>query len=149
MNEYIELLTKIKDTVISPTTTDGTFEIIRSMFVIGIITALVSGMLFVMLEKKSNANNFLVNVKGVSSLVFLTGIAVVIVALMSAVIRSNSNPTKLSNESSSAISNYVSEMNDHEYSRLEKLVNLYGNQLSSEDRTIKQLNKYLMETVGK
>lgn len=82
-------------------------------------------------------------------MVFLTGIAVVIVALMSAVIRSNSNPTKLSNESSSAISNYVSEMNDHEYSRLEKLVNLYGNQLSSEDRTIKQLNKYLMETVGK
>lgn len=82
-------------------------------------------------------------------MVFLTGIAVVIVALMSAVIRSNSNPTKLSNESSIAISNYVSEMNDHEYSRLEKLVNLYGNQLSSEDRTIKQLNKYLMETVGK
>lgn len=58
MNEYIELLTKIKDTVISPTTTDGTFETIRSMFVIGIITALVSGMLFVMLEKRATLITF-------------------------------------------------------------------------------------------
>jgi hypothetical protein len=149
MNEYIELLTKIKDAVISPTTTDGTFETIRSMFVIGIITALVSGMLFVMLEEKSNANNFLVNVKGVSSLVFLTGIAVVIVALMSAVIRSNSNSTRLSDESTVAISNYLAKMNDQEYSRLEKLVKLYGNNLSSNDKTIKQVNKHLVETIGK
>ena len=63
MNEYIELLTKIKDTVISPITTDGTFETIRNMFVIGIIMALVSGMLFVILEEKRNVSSFLVNVK--------------------------------------------------------------------------------------
>lgn len=149
MNEYIEILTKIKDTVISPITTDGTFETIRSMFVIGIGMALVSGMLFVILEEKSNANNFLVNVKGVSSLVFLTGIAVLIVALMSSGIRSNSNPTELNDESTVAISNYVAKMNDQEYSRLEKLVKLYGNNLSSNDKTIKQINKYLKETIGK
>lgn len=149
MNEYIELLTKIKDAVISPTTTDGTFETIRSMFVIGIITALVSGMLFVMLEEKSNANNFLVNVKGVSSLVFLTGIAVVIVALMSAIIHPDSNSTRLSDESTVAVSNYLAKMNDQEYSRLEKLVKLYGNNLSSNDKTIKQVNKHLVETIGK
>ena len=149
MNEYIELLTKIKDAVISPTTTDGTFETIRSMFVIGIITALVSGMLFVMLEEKSNANNFLVNVKGVSSLVFLTGIAVVIVVLMSAIIHPDSNSTRLSDESTVAVSNYLAKMNDQEYSRLEKLVKLYGNNLSSNDKTIKQVNKHLVETIGK
>lgn len=149
MNEYIELLTKIKDTVISPTTTDGIFEIIRNMFVIGIIMALVSGMLFVILEEKRNVSNFLVNVKGTSSLVFLTGIAVVIVALMSAVIHSNSNPTELSDESTVAISNYVAEMNDQEYSRLEKLVKLYGNQLNDKDRVIRQINKHLVETIGK
>lgn len=149
MNEYVELLTKIKDTVISPITTDGNFETIRSMFVIGISMALVSGMLFVLLEEKSNANNFLVNVKGISSLVFLTGIAVVIVALMSSGIRSNSNPTELNDKSTVAISNYVAKMNDQEYSRLEKLVKLYGNNLSSNDKTIKQINKYLKETIGK
>lgn len=149
MNEYIELLTKIKDAVISPTTTDGTFETIRSMFVIGIITALVSGMLFVILEEKRNVSSFLVNVKGVSSLVFLIGIAVVTVALMSAIIHPDSNSTRLSDESTVAVSNYLAKMNDQEYSRLEKLVKLYGNNLSSNDKTIKQVNKHLVETIGK
>lgn len=149
MNEYIELLTKIKDAVISPTTTDGTFETIRSMFVIGIITALVSGMLFVILEEKRNVSSFLVNVKGVSSLVFLIGIAVVTVALMSAIIHPDSNSTRLSDESTVAVSNYLAKMNDQEYSRLEKLVKLYGNNLSSNDKTIEQVNKHLVETIGK
>lgn len=149
MNEYIELLTKIKDTVISPITTDGTFETIRNMFVIGIIMALVSGMLFVILEEKRNVSSFLVNVKGVSSLVFLIGIAVVTVALMSAIIHPDSNSTRLSDESTVAISNYLAKMNDQEYSRLEKLVKLYGNNLSSNDKTIKQVNKHLVETIGK
>lgn len=149
MNEYIELLTKIKDTVISPITTDGTFETIRNMFVIGIIMALVSGMLFVILEEKRNVSSFLVNVKGVSSLVFLIGIAVVTVALMSAIIHPDSNSTRLSDESTVAVSNYLVKMNDQEYSRLEKLVKLYGNNLSSNDKTIKQVNKHLVETIGK
>lgn len=47
------------------------------------------------------------------------------------------------------VSNYVSEMNDQEYSRLEKLVKLYGNDLTDNDETIKQINKHLVETVGK
>lgn len=149
MNEYIELLTKIKDTVIFPITTDGTFETIRNMFVIGIIMALVSGMLFVILEEKRNVSSFLVNVKGVSSLVFLIGIAVVTVALMSAIIHPDSNSTRLSDESTVAVSNYLAKMNDQEYSRLEKLVKLYGNNLSSNDKTIKQVNKHLVETIGK
>lgn len=149
MNEYIELLTKIKDTVISPITTDGTFETIRNMFVIGIIMALVSGMLFVILEEKRNVSSFLVNVKGVSSLVFLIGIAVVTVALMSAIIHPDSNSTRLSDESTVAVSNYLAKMNNQEYSRLEKLVKLYGNNLSSNDKTIKQVNKHLVETIGK
>lgn len=149
MNEYIELLTKIKDTVISPITTDGTFETIRNMFVIGIIMALVSGMLFVILEEKRNVSSFLVNVKGVSSLVFLIGIAVVTVALMSAIIHPDSNSTGLSDESTVAVSKYLAKMNDQEYSRLEKLVKLYGNNLSSNDKTIKQVNKHLVETIGK
>lgn len=149
MNEYIEILTKIKDIAISPTVVGSTSETIRNMFVIGIIMALVSGMLFVILEEKRNVSNFLVNVKGTLSLVFLTGIAVVIVALMSAVIHSNSNPTELSAESTVAISNYVAEMNDQEYSRLEKLVKLYGNQLNDKDRVIRQINEHLVETIGK
>ena len=40
-------------------------------------------------------------------------------------------------------------MNDQDYSRLEKLVKLHGNNLTNNDETIKQINKYLMETVGR
>ena len=56
---------------------------------------------------------------------------------------------ELGKESNVAISNYVYEMNDQDYSRLEGLVKLYGNNLSSDDKTIKQVNKHLMETIGK
>ena len=82
-------------------------------------------------------------------MVFLIGIAVVTVALMSAIIHPDSNSTRLSDESTVAVSNYLAKMNDQEYSRLKKLVKLYGNNLSSNDKTIKQVNKHLVETIGK
>jgi hypothetical protein len=41
------------------------------------------------------------------------------------------------------------DMNDYEYSRLEKLVKLYGNKFSDEDKIIEQINKNLAGTVGK
>ena len=61
----------------------------------------------------------------------------------------SSHLNQLSKESKVVVSNYVSEMNDQDYSRLEKLVKLHGNNLTNNDETIKQINKYLMETVGK
>lgn len=71
-------------------------------------------------------------------------IMTVVMTLHSALI-----PNGLSKESKVSISNYVSEMNDQDYSRLEKLVKLHGNNLTNNDETIKQINKYLMETIGK
>lgn len=50
MNEYIELLTKIKDMLVSPSVTDGFVEMIRNTFVAGVLLALTSGMVFVLLE---------------------------------------------------------------------------------------------------
>ena len=52
MNDYIELLTNIKDNVISPAVTDGFVEMIGITFVVGFLMVLTSSMVFVILEKK-------------------------------------------------------------------------------------------------
>lgn len=77
------------------------------------------------------------------------GLATVIVSMMSMSLYGSSHLNELSKESKVVVSNYVSEMNDQDYSRLEKLVKLYGNNLTDNDETIKQINKHLIETTGK
>lgn len=149
MNEYIELLTKIKDMLVSPSITDGFVEMIRNTFVAGVLLALTSGMVFVLLEEVNKVNKFLATIQGVSAFIFIAGLATTIVSMMSMSLHGSSHLNELSKESKVVVSNYVSEMNDQEYSRLEKLVKLYGNDLTDNDETIKQINKHLVETVGK
>lgn len=148
MNEYIELLTKIKDMGISPAATDGFVEMIRNTFVIGFLMVLTSSMVFVILEKVSKTNKILANIKGVSAFMFLVGMTATMVSTMTMILAGSSHLNELNKESKVVVSNYVSEMNDQEYSRLEKLVKLYGNDLTDNDETIKQINKHLVETVG-
>lgn len=149
MNEYIELLTKIKDMLVSPSVTDGFVEMIRNTFVAGVLLALTSGMVFVLLEEVNKVNKFLATIQGVSAFIFIVGLVTTIVSMMSMSLHGSSHLNELSKESKVVVSNYVSEMNDQDYSRLEKLVKLHGNNLTNNDETIKQINKYLMETVGK
>lgn len=149
MNEYIELLTNIKDNVISPAVTDGFVEMIRNTFVIGFLMVLTSSMVFVILEKVSKTNKFLATIKGVSAFIFLVGMTATMVSTMTMILAGASHLNELSKESKVVVSNYVSEMNDQDYSRLEKLVKLHGNNLTDNDETIKQINKHLVETVGK
>ena len=149
MNEYIELLTKIKDMLVSPSVTDGFVEMIRNTFVAGVLLALTSGMVFVLLEEVNKVNKFLATIQGVSAFIFIVGLAKTIVSMMSMSLHGSSHLNQSSKESKVVVSNYVSEMNDQDYSRLEKLVKLHGNNLTNNDETIKQINKYLMETVGK
>lgn len=111
--------------------------------------ALTSGMVFVLLEEVNKVNKFLATIQGVSAFIFIAGLATTIVSMMSMSLHGSSHLNQLSKESKVVVSNYVSEMNDQEYSRLEKLVKLYGNELSSNDKTIRQINKHLVETVGK
>lgn len=149
MNEYIELLTKIKDMGISSAATDGFVEMIRNTFVIGFLMVLTSSMVFVILEKVSKTNKFLATIKGVSAFIFLVGMTATMVSTMTMILAGSSHLNELSKESKVVVSNYVSEMNDQDYSRLEKLVKLHGDNLTNNDETIKQINKYLMETIGK
>ena len=149
MNEYIELLTKIKDSMIPLTDTNDLFETIKNMTMTGTFMVIIACIIFTLFDNVKALGKFSNFVKVVSSAVFGIGMLVVIISATGMVLYGALIPNGLSKESKVSISNYVAEMIGHEYSRLEKLVNLYGNQLSSEDRTIKQINKYLMETVGK
>ena len=149
MNEYIELLTKIKDSMISSTDTKDLFETIKNMTMTGIFMVIIACIIFTLFDNVSALGKFSNFVKVASSAVFGIGMLVVIISVVGMVLYGALIPNGLSKESKVSISNYVAEMNDQEYSRLEKLVKLYGNQLSSEDETIKQINKHLVETVRK
>lgn len=149
MNEYIELLTKIKDSMISSTDTNDLFETIKNMTMTGIFMVIIACIIFTLFDNVSALGKFSNFVKVASSAVFGIGMLVVIISVVGMVLYGALIPNGLSKESKVSISNYVAEMNDQEYSRLEKLVKLYGNQLSSEDETIKQINKHLVETVRK
>lgn len=149
MNEYIELLTKIKDSMISLTDTNDLFETIKNMTVAGAFMVIIACIIFMLFDNVIALGKFSNFVKVVSSAVFGIGMLVVIISAMGMVLYGALIPNGLSKESKVSISTYVAEMNDQEYSRLEKLVKLYGNNLTDNDETIKQINKHLIETIGK
>lgn len=149
MNEYIELLTKIKDSMISLTDTNDLFETIKNMTVTGTFMVIIACIIFMLFDNVIALGKFSNFVKVVSSAVFGIGMLVVIISAMGMVLYGALIPNGLSKESKVSISNYVAELNDQEYSRLEKLVKLYGNQLHDKDRVIRQINKHLVETIGK
>ena len=148
VNEYVELLTKIKDVVNPQMATDGLYDVARNViFVTGFVAA--SAMfVFIILDVIGKSNKFIDYVKGMSVLVAIASTFSMV--FYGYVALSRFSPTrKLSTESKTSILNYVIDMNDQEYSRLEKLVKLYGNQFSDKDKIIEQINKNLAETVGK
>lgn len=149
MNEYIEVLTKIKDTMIQPTIIDDIFNTFKNVTVVSVSMIAIGFIMFMILCNMSKVSKFLDIVKVVSAMTFIVGMVVSLTTVASMVLSLALIPNGLSKESKVSISNYVAEMNDQEYSRLEKLVKLYGNQLTCEDKTLKQINKHLVETVGK
>lgn len=149
MNEYIELLTKIKDTMIQPTIIDDVFNTFKNVAVVSVSMIAIGFVMFMILCNISKVSKFLDTVKVVSAMTFIVGVVASLTIVASMVLSLALIPNGLSKESKVLISNYVGDMNDQEYSRLKKLVKLYGNNLSSDDKTIKQVNKYLVETIGK
>ena len=148
MNEYVELLTKIKDVVNPQMATDGLYDVARNViFVTGFVAA--SAMfVFIILDVIGKSNKFIDYVKGMSVLVSMASTFTMV--FYGYVALSHFSLTiKLSTESKTSILNYVIDMNDQEHSRLEKLVKLYGNQFSDKDKIIEQIDKNLAETVGK
>ena len=142
MNEYIEVLTKIKDTMIEPTIIDDIFNTFKNISVVSVSMIAIGFIMVEILCNMSKVSKFLDIVKVVSAMTFIVGMIVSLTIVGSMVLSLALIPNGLNKESKVSISNYVVEMNDREYSRLGKLVKLYGNQLSSEDRTIKQINKH-------
>lgn len=149
MNEYIELLAKIKDAVILPTITDGFIETTGSRILTGVFVMLISFTVLVLLSNMSKISKFFYFVNNVSVWVFIVSTIATVTMTIGMVLYLALIPNDFSKDSKLAISNYVVEMDEQEYSRLEKLVKLYGNNLSSNDKTIKQINKHLLETIGK
>ena len=135
--------------MILSTDTNDLFEIIKNMTMTGTFMVIIACIIFTLVDNVSISGKFSNVVKVVSSAVFGVGMLVVIISVMSMVLYGALIQNGLSKESKVSISTYVADMNDQDYSRLEKLVKLYGNELSSNDETIRQINKHLKETIGK
>ena len=135
--------------MISLTDTNDLFETIKNMTMTGTFMVIIACIIFTLFDNVSVLGKFSNFVKVVSSAVFGIGMLVVIISAMGMVLYGALIPNGLSKESKVSISNYVAELNDQEYSRLDKLVKLYGNDLTCNDNTIKQINKHLVETVRK
>lgn len=148
MNKYIELLTKIKDAVI-PQTTDGFIETFKHVGLVGVLLTLIACILFMVSDNLGKISKFSDFIKGASIVVAIVSMSTAIIMTICMLLCPALIQNELNKESNVAISNYVYEMNDQEYSRLEKLVKLYGNQLNDKDKTIRQINNHLMKTVGK
>lgn len=148
MDKYIELLTKIKDAVI-PQTTDGFIETFKHVGLVGVLVTLIACILFMVSDNLGKISKFSDFVKGASIVVAIVSMSTATIMTICMLLCPALIQNELSKESNVAISNHVAEMNDQDYLRLEKLVKLYGNNLRSNDKTIKQINKHLMKTIGK
>lgn len=135
MNEYVELLTKIKDVVNPQMTTDGLYDVARNVIFVAGCVAVSAMFVFIILDVVGKSNKFIDYVKGMSVLVAILSTFTMVFYGYVALSRF-SLTTKLSTESKTSILNYVMDMNDQEYSRLERLVKLYGNQFSDKDKII-------------
>ena len=132
-----------------PPTTDGFIETFKHVGLVGVLVTLIACIVFMVSDNLGKISKFSDFIKGTSILVAIVSMSTAIIMTICMVLCTALIQNELSRESNVAISNYVYELNDQEYSRLEKLVKLYGNQLSDEDKTIKQINKHLVETIGK
>ena len=132
-----------------PPTTDGFIETFKHVGLVGVLVTLIACIVFMVSDNLGKISKFSDFIKGTSILVAIVGMSTAIIMAICMVLCPALIQNELSRESNVAISNYVYEMNDQEYSRLERLVKLYGNNLNSNDKTIKQVNKHLMETIGK
>ena len=132
-----------------PPTTDGFIETFKHVGLVGVLVTLIACIVFMVSDNLGKISKFSDFIKGTSILVAIVSMSTAIIMTICMVLCAALIQNELSRESNVAISNYVYELNDQEYSRLEKLVKLYGNQLSDEDKTIKQINKHLVETIGK
>ena len=148
VNEYVELLTKIKDVVNPQMATDGLYDVARSVIFVTVFVAASAMFIFIILDVIGKSNKFIDYIKGMSVLVAIASTFTMVFYGYVALSRF-SLTIKLSTEFKTSMLNYVIDMNDQEYSRLEKLVKLYGNQFSDKDKIIEQINKNLAETVGK
>ena len=131
------------------TDTNDLFETIKNMTVAGTFMVIIACIIFMLFDNVIALGKFSNFVKVVSSAVFGIGMLVVIISAMGMVLYGALIPNGLSKESKVSISNYVAELNDQEYSKLEKSVKLYSDELSTNDKMIKKINQYLKETVGK
>ena len=149
MSEYIEMLNKIFNSMNGVTVSESViyYRIAESVgfiaFVFGVLMIFEHHGELSQLVTKLGTKFYNV----LTSLFILGGLSLVVVG--------GRNPSNygenytLTRESKIALSDYVSNLDKDERENLTTQVKLYGDVFDSESDTLKLINKYLMETIGR
>ena len=105
MDKYIELLTKIKDAVIPPTT-DGFIETFKHVGLVGVLVTLIACIVFMVSDNLGKISKFSDFIKGTSILVAIVSMSTAIIMTICMVLYPALIQNELSRESNVAISNY-------------------------------------------
>lgn len=148
MNNYVDFLNRIKETVNPQFFDDGGLETVRMVGMPSVI-AILFGMVVIYFT-----GEFCKPTKWLDRF-HMVLVAMVVVSIFTLLfslpigLGYQVKEKELLHESKLNISNYVEELNDSEYSKLEKSVKLYSDELTTNDAMIKKINQYLKETIGK
>lgn len=148
MNNYVDFLNRIKETVNPQFFDDGGLETVRMVgmssviaILFGIVVIYFTGEFWKPTKWLDRFHMVLVAMVVVSIFTLLFSLPIGLGYQV--------KEKELLHESKLNISNYVEELNDSEYSKLEKSVKLYSDELTTNNAMIKKINQYLKETIGK
>lgn len=148
MNNYVDFLNRIKEAVNPQFFDDGGLETVRmvgmSSFIVilfGMVVIYFTGEFCKTTKWLDRFHMVLVAMVVVSIFTLLFSLAIGLGYQV--------KEKELLHESKLDISNYVEALNDSEYSKLEKSVKLYSDELTTNDVMVKKINQYLKETIGK
>lgn len=149
MDEYIEMLNKIFISMNGITVSDSViyYRIIESVGFVAVVFVVL--MIFEQYGELSQLVTKLgTKLYNVLALIFiLGGLSLVFIGL-----RNPSNYREnyiLTRESKIALSDYVSNLSKEELENITNHVKLYGDVFESDSESLKLINKYLMDTIGR
>lgn len=148
MNNYVDFLNRIKEAVNPQFFEDSGLKMVRMIGMVSIIVMFLGIVVIYFTAEFCKATKWL-------DRFHMVLVAMVVVSMFTILftlpigLGCQVKEKELSHDVKLEISNYIEKLDDSEYSKLEKSVKLYSDELSTNDKMIKKINQYLKETIGR
>lgn len=148
MNNYVDFLNRIKETVNPQFFEDSGLKMVRMIGMASIIVMFLGIVVIYLTVEFCKATKWLDGFHRVLVAMVVVSMFTILFTLPIG-LGCRVNEKELSHDVKLEISNYIEKLDDSEYSKLEKSVKLYSEELSTNDKMIKRINQYLKETIGR